>query len=94
METSGAFGPSALALLSDIGRLIRAETGELKSHQFLLQAITVVVQQLRERSIDFGHCTCSGRCFYLDVDDFYGSLAVLCTAWFNITLCMYMVYVA
>ena len=47
LEISSAFGPEALATLSDIGRLIKAE-----------------------HSIDFGHSTCSGQCFYLDVGDF------------------------
>ena len=37
VETSGVFGPEALSLVSDIGRLIRAETGEPKSKQLLLQ---------------------------------------------------------
>ena len=36
---------------------------------------------MSECSINFGHCTCSGRCFYLDVDNFYGSVALFCTAY-------------
>ena len=44
VETSNAFGPEALSLLSDIGRLIQAETGEPKSYQFLLQGIAVAVR--------------------------------------------------
>ena len=51
VETSGAFGPEALSLLSDIGRLIQAETGEPKSYQFLLQGITVAVQRGNAASI-------------------------------------------
>ena len=51
VETSGAFGPEALSLLSDIGRLIQAETGEPKSYQFLLQGIAVAVQRGNAASI-------------------------------------------
>ena len=51
VETSGIFGPEALSLVSDIGRLIRAETGEPKSYQFLLQGIAVAVQRGNAASI-------------------------------------------
>ena len=51
VETSGVFGPEALSLVSDIGRLIRAETGEPKFCQFLLQGITVAVQRGNAASI-------------------------------------------
>ena len=51
VETSGAFGPEALSLLSDIGRLIQAETGEPKSYQFLLHGIAVAVQRGNAASI-------------------------------------------
>ena len=51
VETSGVFGPEALSLVSDIGRLIQAETGEPKSYQFLLQGIAVAVQRGNAASI-------------------------------------------
>ena len=45
VKNSRAFGPEALALLSDTSWLIRAETGEPKSYQFLLWGIAVTVQR-------------------------------------------------
>ena len=51
VETSGVFGPEVLSLVSDIGRLIQAETGEPKSYQFLLQGIAVAVQRGNAASI-------------------------------------------
>ena len=45
METSGASRLKALSLLDDKGRWIRAETGGPRSFQFLLQGISVAIQQ-------------------------------------------------
>ena len=44
IETSGVFGPEALSLPEDIGRQIRAETGEPQSLQFLIQGVSVAIQ--------------------------------------------------
>ena len=44
IETSGVFGPEALSFLRELGRRIKAETGEPRSLQFLLQGIAVAVQ--------------------------------------------------
>ena len=45
IETSGVFGPEALSFLRELGRRIKAETGEPRSLQFLLQRIAVAVQR-------------------------------------------------
>ena len=45
IETSGVFGPEALPFLRELGRWIKAETGEPCLLQFLLQEIAVVVQR-------------------------------------------------
>ena len=44
IETSGVFGYEAVSLLEDIGRQIRAETGEPQSFQFFLQGVSVAIQ--------------------------------------------------
>ena len=41
IETSGVFGPEALSFLKELGRRLKAETGEPRSLQFLLQGIAV-----------------------------------------------------
>ena len=52
VETLGVFGPEALSLLEDIGRqIIRAETGEPRSLQFLLQGVSVAIQQGNAASV-------------------------------------------
>ena len=51
VETSGVFGPEALSLLEDIGRRIRAETGEPRSFQFLLQGVSVAIQRGNAASV-------------------------------------------
>ena len=45
IETSGVFGPKAASFFGELGRRIRAETGEPRSLQFLLQGIAVAVQR-------------------------------------------------
>ena len=45
IETSGVFGPEAASFFGELGRRIRAETGEPRSLQFLLQGISVAVQR-------------------------------------------------
>ena len=45
VEISSVFGSEALSLLDDIGRWIRAETGEPRSFRFLLQGISVAIQR-------------------------------------------------
>ena len=51
VETSGVFGPEALSLLEDIGRRIRAGTGEPRSLQFLLQGVSVAIQRGNAASV-------------------------------------------
>ena len=41
IETLGAIGPKSLALLKELWRHIRAETGEPKSREYLLQRLSV-----------------------------------------------------
>ena len=43
VETSGVFGPEAMTFVKELGRCVRAETGEPRSLQFLLQGIYVAV---------------------------------------------------
>ena len=45
IETSGVFGPESASFFGELGRRIRSETGEPRSLQFLLQGISVAVQQ-------------------------------------------------
>ena len=45
VETSGAFGPDALQLLTYIARRIRAVTREIKSRACLFQCVPVALQQ-------------------------------------------------
>ena len=51
IETSGVFGSEALSLLEDIGRQIRAETGEPRFFQFLLQGVSVAIQRGNAASV-------------------------------------------
>ena len=44
IETSGGFGPEAITF-TELGHRIRAETGELRSLQFVMQGIAVAVQR-------------------------------------------------
>ena len=62
IETLGAIGPKSLALLKELGRRIRAETGEPKSREYLLQRLSVAIQR--------GHCTSVGE-HTLEGDNFY-----------------------
>ena len=45
VESSGAFGPDALQLLTDIARRIRAVTRVIKSRAYLFQHVSVALQQ-------------------------------------------------
>ena len=45
IEPSGMFGPEAMSFIKELGRRIRAETGEPRSLQFLMQGIAVAVQR-------------------------------------------------
>jgi hypothetical protein len=45
VEKLGALGDEAIALLRNIGQRIAAVTGELRSHQLLMQRLSVTVQR-------------------------------------------------
>ena len=45
VETSGVFGPEAMTFVKELGRRVRAETGEPRSLQFLLQGMAVAIQR-------------------------------------------------
>ena len=45
IKTSGVFRPEAMSFIKELGRRIRAETGEPRSLQFLIQGIAVAVQR-------------------------------------------------
>ena len=49
IETLGAIGPKSLTLLKEIGGRIRAETGDPRSTEYMLQRLSVAVQR--------GNCT-------------------------------------
>ena len=51
IETLGAIGPKSLALLKEFGRRIRAESGEPKSTEYLLQRLSVAVQRGNSTSV-------------------------------------------
>ena len=44
IETSGAFGPSTLSFLKELGKRISLASGEPRSTQFLLQRLSMAVQ--------------------------------------------------
>ena len=44
-ETSGVFGPEAMTFVKELGHQVRAETGEPRFLQFLLQGMVVVIQR-------------------------------------------------
>ena len=45
VETLGVLGPEALLFLRDLGHRLKEATGEPRSHQFLLQRLSVAVQR-------------------------------------------------
>ena len=45
VETMGTWGPSALELCADIGRRIASESGDPRSHTFLMQRLSLAVQR-------------------------------------------------
>ena len=45
LETTGVCGPEALQFLRKLGHRLKAETGEPRSLQFLLQMISVAMQR-------------------------------------------------
>ena len=45
IETSGVFGPEAISFIKELGQRIRAETGEPRSLQFLLQGFALGIQR-------------------------------------------------
>ena len=51
IETLGAIGPKSLALLKEFRRRIRAESGEPKSTEYLLQRLSVAVQRGNSTSV-------------------------------------------
>ena len=51
VETTGAFVPSALAFLHEIGRRIKIQTGDQSSHYYLLQHISIAIQRGNAESV-------------------------------------------
>ena len=45
VETAGAFSPLTLAFLKDLRRPITRETGEVRSHSYLVQRVSVAIQR-------------------------------------------------
>jgi len=44
-ETMGAFEPKTLALMKELGRRVRKETGEEEAYSHLVQRLSVAVQR-------------------------------------------------
>ena len=76
VETSGAFGPAALELLTDIAKCIQTITQEVKSRAYLFQRISVALQQgnapqfwdisgVYHRLISLCVCVCVCVCVFL-----------------------------
>ena len=51
VETTGTFGPSALAFLHEIGRRIKIQTGDQSSTYYLLQHISIAIQRGNVESV-------------------------------------------
>ena len=51
VETTGAFSPSALAFLHEIGRRIKIQTGDQSSTYYLLQQISIAIRRGNVESI-------------------------------------------
>ena len=45
VETAGAFGPQTRAFLKDLGRRITRATGDVRSHSYLIQRVSVAIQR-------------------------------------------------
>ena len=45
IETTGVCGPEALQFLRDLGHCLKLQTGEPRSHDFLIQRISVAIQR-------------------------------------------------
>ena len=95
-ETTGIFGPEAISSVSQLRHRIRAEYGELRSWQFLLQVLAVAIQH--------GNAATSrplGQCFHLTMIAFLGPFSFsfsFTTANsgsqpINCTVCMYYYYI-
>ena len=51
IETLGTWGPSAISLCDDLGGRIARETGDLRSHAFLKQRLSLAVQRGNAASV-------------------------------------------
>ena len=45
IETSGVFGPEAVAFFKDLGHRLRAQSGDPLSYTYLVQQVAVAIQQ-------------------------------------------------
>ena len=59
VETSGVFGPRTLSFVRDLGRRLRRQTGEVRSTAYLIQRLSVAVQQGNAISV-LGACCSQG----------------------------------
>ena len=51
VETAGAFGPQTRAFLKDLGRHITWATGDVRSHSYLIQRVSVAIQRGNAASV-------------------------------------------
>ncbi len=57
IETMGVLGPKSMALVRDLGRRIRLETGEPRSTDYLLQRLSIAIQRGNSVSVYGGITT-------------------------------------
>ncbi|XP_055329947.1 uncharacterized protein LOC129582458 [Paramacrobiotus metropolitanus] len=50
-ETMGSWGPSAIALIKELGKRLRDHTGEKRSHEFLRQRLSLEIQRGNAASV-------------------------------------------
>ena len=51
IETPGATGKKSLAFLNELSQKVRQRTGEVKTHAYLLQRLSVAVQRGNAESV-------------------------------------------
>ena len=51
VETSGVFGPQTLAFVRELGKRMKSHTVEERSMQYLVQRLSIAIQQAKATSI-------------------------------------------
>ncbi|XP_055347205.1 uncharacterized protein LOC129594524 [Paramacrobiotus metropolitanus] len=50
-ETMGPWGPSAIAIIKELGKRLRTHSGEVRSHEFLRQRLSIEIQRGNAASV-------------------------------------------